>query len=466
MKFTAIIGDYTFSKPFSDASDKLKEMFKGKVELTYQFCLRHQSFSKKQLEQIEENVSKSDVVILNMVFDDVVLDILEKYHKEDKTIIVLASVPKGMRLIKLGKFKLGEIIDSVAESKIAKALGILRGLMHPGKSRMEARKLLEMADTILKVPRFGKWKDAGNYVQCWKYFYKGGRENIINMLYFILAEYYDYDVSYKPPVEVPPTSIYHPKAPDFFLSIDEYLKWYDKSNLVKINGWKRRPLVGILFYLQRYQTEDLRDLNMVIEKLEAKGVGVIPVLSEGTENVRNIKKHFITEKGPRVDAIISFLFFRIEGGPLGGDYEGFIKLCQKMNVPLLNYLCMGYTTIDEWKEKVEGMAPLETTITVILPELDGLIEGILIAGHKDISTGKNIVRVMEPIEDRVNKAVERTANWIKLRHKKNRDKKIAIVLFNYPPGKDNLGTAGNLDTFQSLIKLLDKMKSEGYEVSG
>jgi len=466
MNITAIIGDYTFSKPFSDASDKLKKMFKGEVNLTYHFCLRHQSFSKRQLEQIEESLSKADVVILNMVFDDAVLDILEKYHKQEKTIIVLASVPKGMRLIKLGKFKLGEIIDAVAESKIAKALGVLRGLMHPGRSRMEIRRLLGMADTILKVLRFGKWKDAGNYVQCWKYFYKGGRENIINMLLFILSEYYGYKVSYKPPVEVPPTAIFHPKAPDFFLSIDEYLKWYDNSNLIKNNGWKKRPLVGILFYLQRYQTEDIRDLNMVIEKLEAKGVGVIPVLSEGSENVRNIKKHFITEKGPRVDAIISFLFFRIEGGPLGGDYEGFIKLCQKMNIPLINYLCMGYTTIEEWKEKVEGMAPLETTITVIMPELDGLIESLLVAGHKDISSGKNIVRVMEPIEDRVNKAVERTINWIKLRHKDNKDKKIAIILFNYPPGKDNLGTAGNLDTFQSLIRLLDKMKSKGYEVSG
>ncbi|OGL39727.1 MAG: magnesium chelatase subunit H [Candidatus Schekmanbacteria bacterium RIFCSPHIGHO2_02_FULL_38_11] len=466
MHITAIVGDYTFSKSFSDASDKLKEMFKGEVELTYQFCLRHQPFSKKQLDQMEENVSKADVIIVNMVFDDVVLAILEKYHNKEKSFIVLASVPRGIKLTKLGKFKLGELVDAVAESKIMKVLSVLKGLMVSSKSPMEVRKLLEISDVFLKVLRFGKWKDAGNYVRLWKYFYKGGRENIINMLYFIMAEYYGYKVSYKDPVEVPPTAIYHPKAQDFFLSLDEYLKWYDKTNLVKNNGWKKRPLIGILFYLQRYQSEDIKDLNMVIEKLEEKGVRVVTVLSEGSENVRNIKRHFINEKGPTVDAIISFLFFRIEGGPLGGDYEGFVNLCKKMNIPFIHYLCMGYTTIDEWKEKPEGMAPLETTITVILPELDGLIEGLLVAGHRDISTGKNIVRIMEPIEDRVDKAVARTVNWIKLRHKQNKDKKVAIVLFNYPPGKDNLGSAGNLDTFESIIRLLDKMKDDGYVVSG
>src|SRR3972149_10053407 len=186
MNITAIVGDYTFSKPFSDASDKLNEIFKGKVSLSYQFCLRHQSFSKKQLEQIEENVSKADVVILNMVFDDVVLNILEKYNEQDKTMIILASVPKGIKLTKLGKFKLGEVIDAVAESKIMKALSVLKGLMSSSKSPMEVRKLLEISDVFLKVLRFGKWKDAGNYVRLWKYFYKGGRENIINMLYFIM----------------------------------------------------------------------------------------------------------------------------------------------------------------------------------------------------------------------------------------------------------------------------------------
>ena len=135
--------------------------------------------------------------------------------------------------------------------------------------------------------------------------------------------------------------------------------------------------------------------------------------------------------------------------------------------PLINYVCMGFSTHEEWRERTEGMFPMETTIGVILPELDGLIEGVLIAGGKEPPRkGNNVVRVMAPIEERVEHAVARTSNWLKLKYKANKDKKVAFILFNYPPGKDTIGSAGNLDTFESLIKLLDRLQEEDYTVSG
>jgi cobaltochelatase CobN len=49
-----------------------------------------------------------------------------------------------------------------------------------------------------------------------------------------------------------------------------------------------------------------------------------------------------------------------------------------------------------------------------------------------------MIRIMAPIEDRVSRAGDRTANWLKLRVLPNKEKRIGIILFNYPPGKDNL----------------------------
>lgn len=468
MQITSIIGDYTYSKPFSEVAELIKKKFKGKVVMVNHYCLRHQAFSQKQLSEMEDDVSRSDIIMLCMVFDEAVLNILEKYSKEDKTFLVLASVGQGMRMARLGKFCLGDIMDSFADSKIAKAFKLLKGLTGR-RSSMEVRKLLSMADSILKVLRFGKWKDAYNYVQTWKYFFNGGRENIFNMFLLILAEYYDFKVKYNPPTEIPDFFIGHPRSREIFTSVEDYLKWYDLPYWMPTNGSKRkkRPLIGILFYNQRYQNEDTRDLNAVIDKLEEKGIGVIPAASTGTENLNTIKAFFIDGKCPRVDAIISFLYFRIEGGPLGGDYEAFEDLCRQMNVPFINYVCMGYSTHEEWRERAEGMAPMETTLAIILPELDGLIEGILISGNKELpQKGKNMVRVMSPIEERVDRAVARTYNWLKLKYKANKDKKVAFVMFNYPPGKDTIGSAGNLDTMESLIRLLDRMREEGYTVSG
>ena len=465
MQIAAIIGDYTYSKPFAEVSRNLRKRFKGEVELTYHFCLRHQAFSEKQLNEMEGDISRSEIILLCMVFDEAVLNILKRYKNQDKTLIILASVGEGMKLARLGKFNVGEIADSFANSKVAKVFSLLKGLTGKSSS-MDVRKLLSMADNILKVLRFGKWKDAYNYVLAWKYFFNGGKENILNLFLFLLAEYYGFKVAYKPPTEVPELFIVHHRTQEIFTSVEDYLKWYKLPEWMPTNGKKKKPMVGIFFYNQRYQSEDTRDLEAVIDKLEAKGIGVITVVSIGTEKVKAIKKFFLTDNGPRIDALISFLYFRIEGGPMGGDYEGFERLCKKMNIPLINYVYSGFSTYDEWQERQEGLFPLETTIAITLPELDGLIEGVMIAAHRDLSKGKETIRVIAPIEDRVERAVNRTYNWLKLKYKSNQDKKVAFVLFNYPPGKDNIGSAGNLDTFESLIRLLNRMREEGYTVSG
>ena len=468
MHITSIIGNYTYSIPFAEVAEILKDRFKEEVVMANYFCIRHQAFSQKQLEEMEEDISKADIILLSQVFDEIVLKILEKYSKEDKTYLILASVGEGMRMARLGKFCVGEVMTSLADSKVAKVFKLLRGLI--GKSSaMEVRKLLSMADNILKVLRFGKWKDAYNYVQAWKYFFNGGRENILNMFLMVLSEYYGVSTEYQPPKEIPNFYIAHPRSDRIFTSVEEYLKWYDLPYWMPINGakGKKKPLVGILFYNDRYQNKDSRDLDAVIHKLEEKGIGVIPSLSSGTENLHTIHAFFLDNGKSRVDALISFLYFRIEGGPLGGNYEAFEQLCQQMDIPFINYVCMGFSTHEEWRERTEGMFPMETTIGVILPELDGLIEGVLIAGGKEPPRkGNNVVRVMAPIEERVEHAVARTSNWLKLKYKANKDKKVAFILFNYPPGKDTIGSAGNLDTFESLIKLLDRLQEEDYTVSG
>lgn len=468
MHITSIIGNYTYSIPFAEVAEILKDRFKEEVVMANYFCIRHQAFSQKQLEEMEEDIREADIILLSQVFDEIVLKILEKYSKEDKTYLILASVGEGMRMARLGKFCVGEVMTSLADSKVAKVFKLLRGLI--GKSSaMEVRKLLSMADNILKVLRFGKWEDAYNYVQAWKYFFNGGRENILNMFLMVLSEYYGVSTEYQPPKEIPNFYIAHPRSDRIFTSVEEYLKWYDLPYWMPINGakGKKKPLVGILFYNDRYQNKDSRDLDAVINKLEEKGIGVIPSLSSGTENLHTMHAFFLNNGKSRVDALISFLYFRIEGGPLGGDYEAFEKLCQQMDIPFINYVCMGFSTHEEWRERTEGMFPMETTIGVILPELDGLIEGVLIAGGKEPPRkGNNVVRVMAPIEERVEHAVARTSNWLKLKYKANKDKKVAFILFNYPPGKDTIGSAGNLDTFESLIKLLDRLREEGYTVSG
>jgi len=464
MHITAIVGDYSWSKPFAQVAETLEEMFKGKVKFEYFFNLLRIPFPEETKQAIEESLSKADIVFAARVFDPAVEELFEKY-KAGKTFIITDSIPAIFRFTRLGKFDFGSIMESIADSKITKILGILKGLVSGGKSRIEIRKIYNTMDMILKFLRFGKFKDAGNYILCWKYYTYGNKNNYLNMFLFLLAEYYGFKVKYAEPEEMPSTAIYHPESSKLFTSTEDYLSWYFKK--YQKGKMAQRPLVGIIFYNLRYCNEGTAHIDLLIEKLEKRGIGSIPLMTDGIENVKPIKELFTHQSGKmRIEAIVNIIFFRMDGGPLGGDYEAFIRLCEGMNIPLIHLLEVNYRTIEEWDRSTEGVTPIENTIAITLPELDGQIEGLILSAGKDSGDQKNMVRTIEPIEDRVEKAAHRIANWVKLRLKPNAEKKIAIILFNYPPGKDNMGNVSYLDCFESLIRLLNAMREDGYTVSG
>jgi magnesium chelatase subunit H len=59
---------------------------------------------------------------------------------------------------------------------------------------------------------------------------------------------------------------------------------------------------------------------------------------------------------------------------------------------------------------------------------------------------------------------KRAIKWAMLRKKKNKDKKLAVTVFSFPPDKGNVGTAAYLNVFGSIFKVLKNLKNEGYDV--
>lgn len=98
----------------------------------------------------------------------------------------------------------------------------------------------------------------------------------------------------------------------------------------------------------------------------------------------------------------------------------------------------------------------EWTYMVTIPQFEGVFGSIPVS-YKD-SNGNEI-----PVQAGIDKVVELTNGWARLKEKANKDKKVAIVLYNYPPGKSGLG-ASFLDVFQSLHDLLARMYDEGYNI--
>jgi len=117
-----------------------------------------------------------------------------------------------------------------------------------------------------------------------------------------------------------------------------------------------------------------------------------------------------------------------------------------------------FQTTEEWQGSELGVHPVQVALQVALPELDGAIEPVVFAGRESRS-GKS-----HALPDRVDALVDRAMNWARLRRKQNREKRLAITVFSFPPDKGNVGTAAYLNVFGSIYRVLQSLKREGYDV--
>lgn len=125
-----------------------------------------------------------------------------------------------------------------------------------------------------------------------------------------------------------------------------------------------------------------------------------------------------------------------------------------MNVPYIVASPLLLQSIPQWKQN--GVLGLQSVVLYSLPELDGAIDTVVLGGL----VGDKIALVNE----RVRKLADRIKGWVNLRRTPNSDRRIAIMLYGFPPNVGAVGTAALLDVPDSLEKLLMRLHKEGYNV--
>lgn len=268
------------------------------------------------------------------------------------------------------------------------------------------------------------------------YYAGGDPENLRNMLLFILNRYTDLEIPYDEPMEVPSYGLYLPFR-GFYTDLESYRR---------ASGFDPDlPTVGMLFYSGMH----FDDTRPLVEELYARlhgRVNCTAVFSDVENNLRAIKEYM-----DDVDIFINMQYFQLNGGPLGGDPAETRKILSGINAPYL--ICLrGYETdLDEWEAELPGLNPMEIILGITLPELDGGFEPLFTAGMrtmKDEDLGE--VRLVEVLPERMDRFAARILNWLKLREKENNEKRIGIIIYDYPPGEANLGNAGYLDVLKAL----------------
>jgi len=322
----------------------------------------------------------------------------------------------------------------------------------------KARIIVSASDTLSYLSK----GDISMLNKAIEYFKVGGEHNLRNLVRFLM-KCMGYNIEVDEVKYIPWHGIYHPKL-GLFTKTDEYLKIYD-----------RRPLVGILIHRTYWLYGNLKHFNVLIEALECEGLGVLPVFTHGWKDPLlntpskedTIKEFFIFNGKSVVDAVINLTyFFLLDHGKWWNEdvnVESYgVELLKKLNVPIIQPCFSSSQSVDEWLNSEQGLDYLSQVWTIVMPEVDGLIEPIYIAGSKEVGD----IRPFEPYTEHARYIAKRVRKWIELRRKKLENRKIAIILIN-PPCKNlesSVAIGMGLDVPESVARLLNKLKKIGYKV--
>ncbi|MEG4058321.1 MULTISPECIES: cobaltochelatase subunit CobN [unclassified Microcoleus] len=246
--------------------------------------------------------------------------------------------------------------------------------------------------------------------------------------------------------------------------------WFQNSYQVKF------PVVGILLYRKHVITKQPY-IPQLIRYFEDAGIVPLPIFINGVEGhvaVRdwmttadetarrkqgNIETLSLSKDAVEVDAIVSTIGFPLVGGPAGSmeggrQVEVAKRILTAKNVPYFVSAPLLIQDIHSWTR--QGIGGLQSVVLYALPELDGAIDPVPLGGL----VGEDIYLV----PDRAKRLTSRINNWVKLRQTPPSERKIAIILYGFPPGYGAAGTAALLNVPKSLLNFLHKLQAAGYTV--
>jgi magnesium chelatase subunit H len=187
---------------------------------------------------------------------------------------------------------------------------------------------------------------------------------------------------------------------------------------------------------------------------------VLPIFAAGLDARPAIERFICAGDRVQIDALVSLTGFSLVGGPAFNDARAAEEILARLDVPYVAAQPLELQSTESWRTSPTGLSGIEATLMVAIPELDGATNPMVFAGR----SGKALEPDMSAIPDRVSLLARRVARLVELRKTKPAERRLAIVLFNYPPNSGAVGTAASLSVFASLHKTLQALKDDGYSV--
>ena len=293
------------------------------------------------------------------------------------------------------------------------------------------------------------------------------KDNLKNQILYIL-NYLGVNVSFEKPVFTGSKTygIYR----DRWYSLDEYVATFFNPNFNRT--------VGVLESTMYIESQQLHTCYSIIESLESRGYNVIPVFAAGgSADQLKVMVESWTDAGSdisgfladsskydiNIDAIVSMVAYGVGG-------ENFTKATdffEEAGVPVFRAVHSDYVSNERWELGSTGLTTEKSDKWwhITIAETQGIIDATFIGGASSYVSNLTGAQITTYIAHKGNIELlaDRIDSWVDLKYTANDEKLLSIIYYNYPPGKQNIGSS-YLDTIKSIYNILLTLKEEGYDV--
>ncbi len=313
--------------------------------------------------------------------------------------------------------------------------------------------------TALSTAPSGVVAEAFEYLRC------GGVVNTANLLRFVADTLLFEGYGFEPPSPLSELGVYHPRlAGDS--SLAELLALHEPD----------RPTVGVVFYRTHLLGGNTAFVDTLVEALEGAGANALPVYCYSLRAGAEGRVPALELLRGKVDALVTTVL--ASGGSNAADAQsgdapkGWLKwevpALEELGVPVLQGIC-ATSSREAWLESDAGLSPLDTAWQVAIPEFDGRIVSVPFSFKERLGAESPVgapLTLYEADPERTARLAGLVTRFARLSRVPNGEKRIAVLLSNYPTKHSRVGNAVGLDTPASAVRLLREMEEAGYAIDG
>jgi cobaltochelatase CobN len=297
--------------------------------------------------------------------------------------------------------------------------------------------------------------DRDDWEALFAYLVEGGPENSTNFLNYTQAML---EGSQKPPVARPllRAGVYWPGA------------GISDLETARSNWREGGAVVPLVFYRALVQGAGLNPINRLVAALSRRGLNPLPVFVASLKDPISVAtlEHLFGATQPSV--ILNCTSFAV-GSP---DYEANntsnpLTMAAANCAPIFQVVLSGGSE-EVWAEGLAGLSARDIAMNVALPEVDGRIlsRAVSFKGEAYFDEATECpVAAYRANGNRIDFVAELAKAWVKLRETTNADRRVALILANYPNKDGRLANGVGLDTPAATVHTLKLLASEGYGVT-